>query len=91
MNLHDFLSTPQGRQVSQAEWARRIEVTRGYLSQLRDGSKKPSLVIAYRLELATGGLVTMQDWVKTLPEFMKDDGLGGRDDSRLRGEATEEV
>jgi len=91
MKLKDFLSTPEGQLVSQAEWARRVQVTRGYLCQLRDESKTPSLVIAYRIERATGGLVKMQDWVNTLPEFKKGDNLGGPNDSGLRRETTETV
>lgn len=85
MKLKDFIATPDGQTVSQAEWARRVKVTRGYFCQLRDENKTPSLEVAYKIELVTEGKVTMQDWVQDLPEFKKDKSLGGSDNSRLRG------
>lgn len=91
MKLKDFISTPEGQVVSQAEWARRCEVTRGYFCQLRDENKTPSLEVAYRIELVTKGRVSMQDWVKHLPQFKKGEGFGRLDDSGLRGEATQAV
>ena len=88
MKLKDFIATPDGRTVSQAEWARRVEVTRGYFCQLRDENKMPSMEVAYKIELVTNGKVTMQDWVEDLPQFKKDKSLGGSDNSGLRGKAT---
>lgn len=84
MKLKDFIASPEGKVVSQAEWARRVGVTRGYFSQLVKEEKQPSLQVAYDLEQVTGGAVRMQDWVKG------DDG-GGTGDSGLRGEAPETV
>lgn len=76
MKLNDFILSPEGKAVSQAEWARRVEVTRGYFSQLTQGHKEPSLRVAYRIERVTGGAVRMQDWV---------DDDGGDNDTGLRG------
>ena len=84
MKLADFLSTDEGKLVSQAEWARRIKVTRGYLCQLRDGNKTPSIDVAYRIERVTGGKVKMCDWVT-----QSEDKDGRGDDTGLRGEAAE--
>ena len=91
MKLKDFITTPDGAQVSIAEWARRIGVTRGYLCQLRDGNKMPSLEVAYRLELVTEGKVKMQDWVKDLPEFEEDSAVDGSNNQGLRGPTSETV
>lgn len=80
MKLADFILTPEGRVVSQAEWARRAEVTRGYFSELVKGNKTPSIEVAWRIEQATKQAVMMQDWVS-----------GSDSDRRLRGEDAEEV
>jgi DNA-binding transcriptional regulator YdaS (Cro superfamily) len=87
MDLKTFISTPDGQVVSQAEWARRVEVTRGYFCQLRDGNKTPSLEVALRIEKATGGAVTMYDWL----ESEEGEDLGGHSNSGLRGDTPEEV
>lgn len=88
MKLRDFIASPQGKQVSQSEWARRVEVTRGYFCQLRDGNKTPSLEVAHRIETVTKGAVTMYDWVT---ESEKGQDLGGNNDTGLRGNPTETV
>jgi transcriptional regulator with XRE-family HTH domain len=83
MKLHDFLSTPQGKTLNQANWARRVGVTRGYFSQLVQGDKLPSLQLAYTIEVATNRAVTMQDWME--------DTSGGDHDHGLRGDDPETV
>lgn len=85
MHLRDFIATDLGKSVSQAEWARRIGVTRGYFCQLRDGNKTPSLKVALDIESVTEGAVTLYDW-DVSPDTGGDDD--GRDnDTGLRGEA----
>lgn len=91
MKLIEFISTPAGRVVSLAEWARRVGVTRGYLCQLRDDTKTPSIEVAWRIEKVTDGQVTMQDWVKDPSDSEKGEDLGGSDDGRLRREASTAV
>lgn len=83
MKLHDFLATPQGKTLNQANWARRVGVTRGYFSQLVQGDKLPSLQLAYEIEVATNRVVTMQDWME--------DTSGGDHTVGLRGETPETV
>lgn len=48
--------------VSRAALAERLGVSRGYMSDLANGNKKPSLEIAMRIHLATGGEVTLESW-----------------------------
>ncbi len=63
MTLKDFLDTAAGRARSQAEWARRIGITRGYIHQLVNGGKTPSLPTALAIHKATEGQVTPFDWL----------------------------
>jgi DNA-binding transcriptional regulator YdaS (Cro superfamily) len=63
MKMHEFLATPKGRPYSQAEWARRIGITRGYLHQLVNGGKVPSLQMALIVHRVTEGQVTPFDWL----------------------------
>lgn len=48
--------------VSRAALAELLGVSRGYMSDLANGNKKPSLEIAMRIHLATGGAVTLESW-----------------------------
>ena len=64
MDIKSFLASKTGTTVSQATWARRCGVTRGYFSQLVLYKKKPSLDLAYVIETVTQGKVKMQDWFK---------------------------
>lgn len=90
MKLAEYLETPEGKSVSQAEWGRRCGLSRGYISQLRDGEKTPSIVAAYHIQVATGGAVSMEDWV---PDYVVKEvcASGGLDDHGLRREVPEEV
>lgn len=62
MKMLDFLASPDGRPYSQAEWARRFGVTRGYLHQLANNGKVPSLHVALVIDRVTQGAVTPYDW-----------------------------
>ncbi len=86
MKLTDFLNTPEGGKVSKAEWGRRAGITRGYISQLAEGVKTPSLEVALRIEKATAGKVTPHDWID--PGKLEVNGVGGNADSGLRGQTT---
>ena len=79
MKLKDFISSPEGGIVSQAEWARRVGVTRGYFSQMMQELKTPSVPVAWKIEQTTDGAVRMQDWV---------DDDGRDNDTGLRGQTT---
>lgn len=48
--------------VRQADLAQRLNVSRGYLSELVNGNKTPSLEMAVRIECLTGGSVKPSDW-----------------------------
>ena len=47
---------------TQAEWARRLDVSRGYLHGIINGTKRPSLDLALRIERLTDGAVPVQSW-----------------------------
>ena len=51
----------------QADFAARIGVRQGTVSKLVRGEVTPSLALAGRIDLATGGAVPMSAWIK--PEF----------------------
>jgi DNA-binding transcriptional regulator YdaS (Cro superfamily) len=71
MNIKTYITT-EGRHRNQAAWARHFGITRGYLNQLVNGSKVPSLATAVAIHHATGGAVTPFDWF---------DNTGARDDA----------
>ncbi len=48
---------------SQAEWARKLGVSRGYLHQIINRKKTPSLKLALEIQRLTGGAVAMESWV----------------------------
>lgn len=67
MTLKEFLETPAGRRISQAQWARDLDLTSGYMSQLVNHVKTPSLQVALLIEDRTGGNVTCYDWGVEVP------------------------
>lgn len=67
MWLKDFFETPEGARISQAQWARKFGLTSGYLSQLANGIKTPSLQVALLIEQRTDGKVTPYDWRVDIP------------------------
>lgn len=62
MQLAEFLKTQDGQKFSRAEWARRFNVTRGYLTLIASGSRVPSLALAIYIEKATDGMVPANEW-----------------------------
>lgn len=48
--------------MKRAELARTLGVSRGYVTELCNGTKRPSLKLAARIEAATGGVVTATSW-----------------------------
>lgn len=48
----------------QSEFAGRVDTTPATISRLCDGSLKPSLELAHRIEAATDGKVRTEIWVK---------------------------
>jgi len=71
MKLIEFLATPEGSRISQAQWARDLRLTGGYLSQLSNGIKVPSLQVALLIEDRTKGKVTPYDWGVEVPPDTK--------------------
>jgi transcriptional regulator with XRE-family HTH domain len=57
--LHTYL-TAAGKK--QSDLARELGVSRGYLSELVNGAKKPGLALATDIERATAGAVPASDW-----------------------------
>lgn len=63
-NLRTFLAQTR---TKQAELAKRVGVSCGYMSELVKGDKTPGLELAVRIEDATGGAVPARSWVASLP------------------------
>lgn len=57
----------QSSRKSQATLAEEVGVSRGYMSELVAGAKKPGLDLAFAIERATDGAVPAASWV-SLPE-----------------------
>ena len=51
------------RGISQRYFAKKISTTPNNLNSLIKGKSSPSLRLAYKIELMTGGLVTLYDWL----------------------------
>lgn len=62
--LRTFLSQTR---TKQAELAKRLGVSCGYMSELVKGDKTPGLELAVKIEDATGGAVPARSWVAPLP------------------------
>lgn len=48
--------------ISQSAFAAALGLSRGYMSDLACGTKRPSLQLALRIHLVTGGRVTLKSW-----------------------------
>lgn len=48
--------------ISQADMARRVLISRPYMSQIVAGQKTPSLAVAVRIERETKGAVPVSSW-----------------------------
>lgn len=53
--------------VKQSDVATAVNVTRGHMSSLTAGLKKPSLKVAAEIEKLSGGLVPAASWFNTQP------------------------
>lgn len=50
--------------ITQAAFAERVHVSKGYITELLNGSKRPSLGLAVRIEAETDGYVRVSSWVE---------------------------
>lgn len=57
-----------GEEISNAEAARRAGYDRSNFHRIIDGSAKPSIELAHRIDTMTGGKVPMASWVGFEPE-----------------------
>lgn len=64
MKLSDYL---QANSVRRGDFARTINVTPGWITQLCDGSGWPSRDVAEKIAAATGGMVTANDFAVPAP------------------------
>lgn len=56
------------RSITQRGFAKSIGVTPNTLNSLIKGKSMPGLLLAYEIEIATGGLVTVYDWI---PKYLE--------------------
>ncbi len=61
--MHKLKIYIKQEEKSQQEFSRILGVTPNTLSSLIKGKSMPSLKLAYKIEKATGGLVTLYDWI----------------------------
>lgn len=65
MNPNKLLETwLADRNITQAEFARRIEYDRGNFNKILAGTLWPSLELALRIEKATNGSIPMSAWAE---------------------------
>ena len=57
---------------NRAAWADRLGVSRGFLSDLLNGKRRPGLDLAARIERETGGAVKAVSWVAETPTPSED-------------------
>ena len=60
MTLSEYIKGSEG---SQSDLARRIGVSRSYLSEIVSGAKTPSLAVAVKIEEETGGTVVATSFI----------------------------
>lgn len=48
---------------TQSAFARKIGISRSYLSEIASGKKRPSLALAFKIESATEGAIPASSWV----------------------------
>ncbi len=65
MKLSDWLIEHRYRK---GEFAKMIGVTGGFVTQLCDGTGRPSMAVAERIYTATGGEVTANDFMRLEPQ-----------------------
>lgn len=49
--------------LSQSEWAKRLGISRSYLSDILSGNKTPSLALAVKIQAETAGEVSCESWI----------------------------
>jgi transcriptional regulator with XRE-family HTH domain len=59
--LQRFFETSGIRQSALAD---KLGVSRGYMSELVGGTKRPGLELAFQIEVATGGAVPARTWLR---------------------------
>lgn len=74
MHLKAFVESKHGRAFKQSEWARKLNVSRGYFNQLVHGTKSPSLELALLIDTITGSMVSPYDWPRAQPSEDSTDG-----------------
>jgi len=52
---------------SQSAWAVKLGISKGYLSGILSGAKRPGLDLAVRIERLTDGAVPVDSWVDVEP------------------------
>lgn len=60
--MQDLVSYLKATRTKQADLAKKIGVSRGYMSELAAGNKMPSLPVAFAIEDATDGAVPASCW-----------------------------
>lgn len=65
MTLAEYLRRTATERGSRAAFARECEISQSYLSELASGLKRPSLLVAHRIERATEGKVQAWSWLDT--------------------------
>jgi len=55
--------------ISQADLAAKCGLSQASLSRYAQGKAIPDVINAYRIEIATGGLVACSDWIN-MPKFV---------------------
>lgn len=53
--------------ITQAAFAERVSVSKGYITELLNGSKRPSLALAVRIETESGAAVPASSWIVSDP------------------------
>lgn len=66
MKLSEYLDL---HEIKRGEFARRIGVTGGWITQLCDGTGWPSREVAEKIVVETGGKVTADDFLLVLDAF----------------------
>jgi len=61
--MSDLKTHLKNKKKKQSDFAKDIGVTQNTINVLVNGKSMPSLRLAYKIERATGGLVTLYDWI----------------------------
>ena len=61
--MHSLQNHLVRHRITRAAFARRVGVSKGYVTELLKGTKRPSLLLATRIQEATCGDVPATSWV----------------------------